>query len=232
VSARRFAGGALLLAVLGLGWLALRPSPPPLGMPARGAASAPSAARSPRAPRVAHPPSDEADEPEADEATTEEQAMAAQAEANQRSVREASETGRHPERLSEKVAPAPFDPAAWKADPRAYLDVVEPGRVFQTAAPGQGVPALKPASDVFVALHGGAGLLSVFGAPDAPVTFTSPDGGTFDNGLSSITVRANAEGYAQVRYRGTVNRERPARILAGSPMATDNVTFQIGPREP
>ncbi len=59
------------------------------------------------------------------------------------SVVEAIETGKFPERLSPLVAPAPFDREAFQKDPASYLNIVEPGRVWQVAQPGAGVPHIK-----------------------------------------------------------------------------------------
>ena len=64
-----------------------------------------------------------------------------------KAVAEAIRNKNHPERLSVMARGAAFDPKAYKADPKPYLDAVEPGRVFQTAQPGPGVPHLAPASD-------------------------------------------------------------------------------------
>ena len=66
--------------------------------------------------------------------------------AQQKSVRTAAQTGQFPSRLSLDVRPAPFDAVAWAASPKAYLDIVEPGRVYQTATPGAAVPVLRAAT--------------------------------------------------------------------------------------
>ena len=47
------------------------------------------------------------------------------------------------------MQPQPFDSAAYAADPEAYLSVVEPGRVFQSAEPGPDVTRLDPASSLY-----------------------------------------------------------------------------------
>ncbi len=59
-----------------------------------------------------------------------------------KSVVEALKTGKHPERVSSLITPKPFDQAAYLADSNAYLNVVEPGRIWQVAQPGKGVPRL------------------------------------------------------------------------------------------
>ena len=59
--------------------------------------------------------------------------------ANTNSIREALQGKQFAERLSVKILPKPFDLEEYRRDPQAYLDAVEPGRVFQAAQPGPGV---------------------------------------------------------------------------------------------
>ena len=170
-------------------------------------------------------------------------AVAPDANANVKSVVEAIQTKSHPERLSALIAPAKFDKAAYEADPAAYLAVSEPGRVYQTAQPGKGVPVLRPASPQFVAMTQGETIeLTVKGIPavgnnagnDAsggtsggPVTFTSADLGRFENELTSITVAADASGVAKVHFTAPPGTINTVRILCGSPLATGQVEFVV-----
>lgn len=152
------------------------------------------------------------------------------------SVVEAIETGRHPERLSALIAPAPFDAAAFRADPEAYLNVSEPGRVFQTAQPGPGVPRLAAlVPRVADAEQGQPVTLRVQAVAAAPVTFTSFDLGAFENQLTSITVQADAEGVAEAVFTGTPGTYNAANILAASPMTAGQLRFIVNvlpPRRP
>lgn len=152
------------------------------------------------------------------------------------SVVEAIETGRHPERLSALIAPAAFDEAAFRANPEAYLNVSEPGRVFQTAQPGPGVPRLAAlVSRVADAEQGQPVTLRVQAVPSAPVTFTSFDLGAFENRLTSITVRADAEGVAEAVFTGTPGTYNAVNILAASPMTAGQLKFLVNvlpPRRP
>jgi hypothetical protein len=153
---------------------------------------------------------------------------AAQAEANRRSVREARETGRFPERLTATVQPRPFDPRAYAADPQAYLDIVEPGRVWQTADGAPGVKTLAAVGPAFLDVEpGGTVVLEVTGEPFAPVTFTSFDLGAFENGLPSITVGADAAGDARAQLTAIPGTVEAVSIVAGSPLAVGIVRFTV-----
>jgi hypothetical protein len=150
------------------------------------------------------------------------------ANANVASVAEAARTGKHPERLTPLMAPKPFDAAAFRANPQAYLDVVEPGRVFQSAAPGPAVPVLRSKGTAsFEIPRGGTCPLMVITAPNAPVTFTALDLGTFPNQLTSITVVADAQGVAATTFAATGGVIADAAVLAGSPLASGQVKFQV-----
>lgn len=145
-----------------------------------------------------------------------------------RSVIEAAPTGLHPERLSPLIPPAPFDREAFVRDPQAYLDVVEPGRVFQSADEGEGLRSLEPEGPVHLeAAPRGSVRLAVKGEPLSPVTFTSFDRGAFDNELGSITVLADAAGEASVRFVATAGTIDDVNILSASPLAVGQVAFRV-----
>ncbi len=148
--------------------------------------------------------------------------------ANVASVAEAARTGKFPERLSPMIAPKPFNAAAFAANPQAYLDIVEPGRVFQTAAPGLDVPVLRSKANAsFEIPTGSSCTLATITAPHAPVTFVTLDLGTFPNSLTAITVQANADGEASTVYTATGGVIADAHIMAGSPMASGQVKFHV-----
>lgn len=145
-----------------------------------------------------------------------------------RSVAEALETGEYPERLSPLHTPKPFDREAYLADPQAYLDVVEPGRVWQVAQPGPGIPRLSSLSRPLNRIEQGQSIvLKVKAIPGAPVTFTSFDLGAFENQLTSITVQADAEGVAAATFTGTPGTYNDVNILAGSPMTAGQIKFLV-----
>lgn len=153
--------------------------------------------------------------------------MRADANANVASVSRAAREGRK-ERLSASIVPPAFDHEAFERDPRAYLDTVAPGRIYQTAKPGREVPALVPAGpDSFDVAPGGEAELAVRTRPRAPVTFTSVNMGSFSNGLTSITVRADAEGVARATFIASKGTLYEVSILAASPLASGRVAFDV-----
>lgn len=144
-----------------------------------------------------------------------------------RSVIAALKDGKHPERLNPLIAPKPFDEAAYKADPQAYLDVAEPGRVFQTKPAAAGVARLESVSPYWQDVKQGESVeLAVKALPGAPVTFTSFDCGKFGNGLTTQTVAADAAGVARVRFHGVPGTVLETNILAASPMTSGQARFK------
>lgn len=145
-----------------------------------------------------------------------------------KSVAEALKTGKHPERVSPIILPKPFDQATYLANPDAYLNVVEPGRIWQVAQPGKGVPRLASSVDRFQTIEQGQSVtLKVKAIRDAPVTFTSFDLGAFQNRLTSITVKADANGNASAIFTGTPGTINKVSILAGSPMTSGQLKFIV-----
>ena len=145
------------------------------------------------------------------------------------SVAAALRTTQHSERVAALLPSAPFDPAAFEKNPAAYLNTVEPGRVFQCAQPRQDVPALVAEGARMLALTTGEKVrLKVRGAPWAPVSFTSFDMGTFsESQLNCVTVRADQEGLAAVTFVATPGTVNDCNILAGSPMASGQARFVV-----
>jgi hypothetical protein len=145
-----------------------------------------------------------------------------------KAVVEAVRDKNHPERLSVLASPKAFDAAAYKADPSSYLNTTEPGRVFQTAQPGEGVPVLKRVSaDYSRVTQGESVMLRVKANPNDPISFTTFDCGCFDNKLTSITVKANDKGEAVARLTTTPGVYNDIHILAGSPLAAGQVRFVV-----
>jgi hypothetical protein len=144
------------------------------------------------------------------------------------SVVEAAKTKSHPERLSYMVMPKKFDKAAYDANPTAYLNTVEPGRVRQMLDQGKGVPYLQEhGSTSFTIKPGASAGLSVVAIPNAPVTYVSFDGGSFENRMNCITVKADAEGVATANFIATKSVTGDVNILAASPLTSDQISFYV-----
>lgn len=160
------------------------------------------------------------------------QGISPDANANVRSVVEAAKTGKYPERLTAMIMPKTFDKAAFEANPQAYLDVVEPGRIWQTASGGPNVKTLDAKGPAFLDCpkHGSV-TLTVLGEKFAPVTFTSLDMGAFQNRLTSVTVRADEKGEASVVFTATPGTVEGVRIIAASPLAVGQVNFKLTVKE-
>jgi hypothetical protein len=144
------------------------------------------------------------------------------------SVIAAQQTGAYPERLTLVIDPKPFDAAAFAQQPQAYLSVVEPGRVYDTAAAGpEAVPLIAMVDHTILIPALGSTPLSVRGKPQAPVSFTVLGGGVFDNHLAAITVLADEAGVARVRYTATPGTTGEAQILAGSPLTVGTLMLSV-----
>ena len=141
-------------------------------------------------------------------------------------VAESVRTGVNPERVSAMIVAPPFDLAAYRADPAAYLAESVPGRVWQSAQPGEGVPRLQRIGPRNVALRQGEQVtLAVQASAGNPVTFTSFDAGIFTNQLTSITVAANDEGVARATFVATPGVIENSNILVSSPLCVGQVNF-------
>ena len=137
-------------------------------------------------------------------------------------------TGAYPERLTSSVKPKPFNKAEYDANPKAYLDVCEPGRIWDVAEPGPGVKQIDAKTDTVVDMKPGETVtLRVIAIPLAPVTFTSFDWGEFENRLTSITVQADARGIASARFTATPGTIGQVDILAASPLTSGQVKFHV-----
>ncbi len=143
-------------------------------------------------------------------------------------VYEAAQSGREPQKLSPMSMSEPFDRAAYLANPTFYLEQHVPGRVWQSAIPGPGVPALQRQTPRRQVLRRGEAVrLAVATEPQMPATFTSFDIGTFDNGLASITVAANDGGVASAVFYASPGKVGEVNVVAASPAATERIKFDI-----
>ena len=139
---------------------------------------------------------------------------------------------RFPERLTPQVLPAAFDAGRWASDPayaRWWLETHEPGRVFQPAQPGAGVARLqRVGNEVVLVANGGQAELAVEGFGGAPITFASFDSGQFDgSGLASINLRTEVDGIGRVVFHQSPGTVGTCRIMAASPLLSDQVRFTV-----
>jgi hypothetical protein len=131
-------------------------------------------------------------------------------------------------RVSELIAPKPFNKASYDADSSTYLSTFEPGRIFQTAPPAPGTPELKPVGNTFaVGTQSDSIKLSVKTVPGYPATFVTQDGGFFENKLNGITVKADADGVATATYVAGPGTIGNVNILSGSPLSSGQVRFRV-----
>jgi hypothetical protein len=134
-----------------------------------------------------------------------------------------------PERLSPTGKVEPFDKDSFEHDPEAYLSRIEPARCFQTAKPGPKVPILDVGSPLRTQVtQGDAAILWAKAVPNAPVTFTAFGGGYFkENGVSTVSVRADARGLASAKYTADVGITGDVSVVVGSPLSAGNQRFFI-----
>lgn len=136
-----------------------------------------------------------------------------------------------PAKFSSFVEASRFDVEAYERDPSVYLDAVEPGRVFSPAEPGENVVAIQPVGSAYHGVVQGESVaLRVRVQPKDPVTFTSFQLGTFDNQLTSITVRADDQGVAQANYTASGGTIDDVQILAAGPRTSGQVQFLVNVR--
>lgn len=140
----------------------------------------------------------------------------------------AGPTTLNPERISPLLPAVSFDPVTYKENPSIYLQEFQPGRVWQAAQPDDGVPVLKRIGERNVTLRQGESVrLKVKSSPGAPVSFLSFDSGQFENGLTGISVAANADGVAEAVFTATPGTIAKLSVLAASPMASGRVQFRM-----
>ena len=129
------------------------------------------------------------------------------------------------------IAATAFDAARWQSDSdyrMTYLAGVEPGRVWQSPPPGNGLSALR-SSDRFYR-HAAAGstlTLRVRTPAGAPVSWATLHGGSFiSNRLNAITVLASDAGEASVDIQ-VPSQAGTYLILAASPLDVGRQSFTV-----
>ena len=147
-------------------------------------------------------------------------------------VAEALKSGTNPERYSSLIVPKNFDADAFAKDPekyaKEYASIVEPGRVFAPAQPGDSVPVLRVDGDRHHRVTQGESVRLVAAAtPFAPVSFTSTGLGQFENLLTTITVVADQTGKAVAPFTATSGTKHNVKILAASPVLAEQIKYTV-----
>lgn len=133
-----------------------------------------------------------------------------------------------PERFAAEFFGPAFDPETYASDPDTYLHTVEPSRALRSASPGPDVPAIGSEVGAQSSLRLGESIRLTAQVPASmPVTFTSFNGGQFENRLPSITVAADAEGRATAVYTASGSAEPKVGIMAASPIASGKLRYRI-----
>jgi hypothetical protein len=129
------------------------------------------------------------------------------------------------------IATGHFDARRWRDDVRyraTYLGGVEPGRVWQTAQPAEGVPDLRASTPRrLVAEPGSIIQLSVQGAAFAPFSFACLHGGLFpDNGLNALTAIDQSDGRCTIPFQ-VPDRSGTYVIAVASPAAVGRIMLTV-----
>lgn len=146
-------------------------------------------------------------------------------------------TKENPERFSSFIVPKSFDADAFKADPKGYAEsyaaIVEPGRVFASAQPGEGVSQISTSSSRLHRVKQGESVtLTAKAIPFAPVSFWTENLGNFENKLTAITVVANENGDASTTFLASGGTIHEVNVLASSPVTSGQLRFIVSVRIP
>ena len=149
------------------------------------------------------------------------------------SVVKAIQSGSFPERIDHKVQPKPFDVDAFRKNPQAYIDIVEPGRAFQVTFDPK-APKLNAIGKSWHQIQVGKTMsIAVQATPGAPVSWLSPAGGIFtESRLNAMTTIADAKGVARVTWYATPGTINQAVVVVGSPLLQHQVHFNFNVVEP
>ena len=150
-----------------------------------------------------------------------------------KSARDALEdkSGKLAHRITPWVKLPKFDAAKWESDEKyrnAYLTEHVPGRVYQTAQPGEG-PVLKPKGGTHFNLHQGERVTLKAKAPaGTPVSFLAFDLAKFTASQSTcVTVVADNNGIASAEVEAISGSINNCEILAGGPMTTGQIRYAL-----
>jgi hypothetical protein len=135
-----------------------------------------------------------------------------------------------PERLSAQVQGKPIDVERFKTD-AAYHDAVlavsEPSRALASSSDSRAA-LLRRLSEAGPSVKQGESiLLRALAAPAALVAFYAPNGGRFSNGLTHISVAADANGEAEVQFDGISGVISSSEVICASPSCAGTLVYKI-----
>jgi len=115
--------------------------------------------------------------------------------------------------------PEPFDLEEYEKDPQAYLDEVVAGRIWQPATPSADIAKIKRIGRFSQSVvQGESVFLEVKATAGMPVHFSSDRLGEFDNRLSTISVMADENGRARVKFTLSSGTRDFVDVMASSPV--------------
>ena len=145
-----------------------------------------------------------------------------------RSVAEAFKDPELHYRLSAMIAAPKFDREAYEKDPDSYLNEVAPGRIRDRLPAAADTPTIRRTSGFRTkVLQGESVVLRAETEPGMPVTFYSGRLGSFEGGLSTVTVRADEQGIAQAHFTATTGTYGEIDIVAASPVRSGLARFLV-----
>lgn len=121
-----------------------------------------------------------------------------------------------------------FDAKAFEKDKQKWLSQIRPSRAFQSAQPGPEVEPIQSTTAGFQRIVQGEKVaFEVKAQPGAPVTFYTPQVGTFTNELSTHSVEANENGIARTTYTATAGANGLIDVVAASPLNSGLLRYKI-----
>lgn len=131
-----------------------------------------------------------------------------------------------------KAAPK-FDHGAYLADPESYLNEIAPGRIYDVLPDSFETPATRRVGRYrYKVLQGETIILRAKTEPEMPVTFYSSRLGSFNGGVSTVTVAADEQGIAQAEFKTTTGMYGEIDIVAASPVRSGQARYLVDVRLP
>lgn len=146
----------------------------------------------------------------------------------------ALKSGEHPERVSVKISPKPFDKKKWDSSAefrKFYIEHLEPGRIHQSASDSK-APMIETKSNRYqeIEQNTGEAYLEIIGKAGYPVSAYSFDMGEFSNRLVAQTLVFDSSGKAIFRFKGLNGTISDCNILVSSPVCRNQLKFIVNIR--